>query len=193
MQEKNYKKFYFLDSKNHKPNEILAKIQKEHFIGVVFRKNQNFETNFTKTVLKICRQKKIMVFSHYSNYLPCDVLHLGGEPRILKTTTEAKRRRRVVGMDRGVCSFVWHKSDDFKTIARIKPNYVFISPVFATQTHPEIKPLGILKTIKVARIIKKIMPNCKIILLGGMTDKRFCSIKKMDCNNLFYGFAGVRF
>ena len=143
MQEKNYKKFYFLDSKTHKLNEILAKIEIENFTGVIFRKNHNFDDNFIQKILKTCKEKKMLVFSHYSNNISCHVVHAGGESHAPKTAGR-------------VCSFVWHKNNDFKAIQRIKPQYVFISPVFQTKTHPKTKPLGILMAFQVAKNVKKI-------------------------------------
>ena len=178
MQEKNYKKFYFLDSKIHKPSQMLAKIENEKFAGVIFRKSQNFDENFTKNVLKICKSKKIIVFS-FNKQIKHDVFYYG-------SNFEKKLSNQK-------CAFVLHNTKDLQIIAKIKPHYVLISPVFATKTHEEMKPLGVLMTFKMAKIITTILPNCKIILLGGMTNKRFFKIKKMDCKNLFYGFAGVRF
>ena len=178
MQEKNYKKFYFLDEKVHKPSEILAKIQKENLAGVIFRKTSNFQNEEVHSIITLCKAKKIAIFS-YSKQFKHDVFYYG-------STFERKLSKKQ-------CSFVFHTIHDLQIISRIKPEYVFISPVFATKTHPEIKPLGVARAFKIGGIIKKLLPECRIILLGGMTDKRFFAIKKMDSQNLLYGFAGVRF
>jgi thiamine monophosphate synthase len=82
---------------------------------------------------------------------------------------------------------------DVGVIKRICPKYVFISPIFWTKTHPNAKPFGVLRAMKVAKMVKTVMPNCRIIFLGGMTQKRFFSIKKLDFDDIIYGFAGIRF
>jgi thiamine-phosphate pyrophosphorylase len=62
-----------------------------------------------------------------------------------------------------------------------------ISPVFATKTHPDAKPLGAMKLFKMINLI-----NGNFIALGGLNEKRYKLLKKLDFKNKLKGFAGIR-
>ncbi len=68
-----------------------------------------------------------------------------------------------------------------------KPKYIMISPVFATKTHPDAKPLGAMKLFKMINLI-----NGNFIALGGLNEKRYKLLKKLDFKNKLKGFAGIR-
>lgn len=69
----------------------------------------------------------------------------------------------------------------------LKPQYVFISPVFATKTHPNTKSLSVVQLFNYINSTK----NRNFILLGGMNEERYKKIKRFDFKNKIRGFAGV--
>ena len=71
----------------------------------------------------------------------------------------------------------------------LKADFIFISPVFSTKSHPNQKPIGALMLFKILNFVK----YNNFILLGGMDEKRLKLLKKLDYNNKIKGFAGIRF
>lgn len=59
---------------------------------------------------------------------------------------------------------------------------IFVSPVFATRTHPGLPALGPLRAAEIARYAK--LPA---IALGGMTLHRFARMKALG----FHGWAAI--
>ena len=76
-----------------------------------------------------------------------------------------------------------HSRQALATAQRFKINAALVSPVFATQSHPRARPLGLLG---LARIKKN--ARIPIFALGGMTHKRFQSAKRRGAS----GWASVR-
>jgi len=59
---------------------------------------------------------------------------------------------------------------------------IFISPLFATRSHPGWKPLARLKAAALLRLAK-----APAIALGGMSPQRFKRVERLD----FQGWAGI--
>lgn len=59
---------------------------------------------------------------------------------------------------------------------------VFLSPVFATRSHPQWKPLPIMRAATLARLSR-----VPVIALGGMNARRFERIRPLG----FHGWAGI--
>lgn len=174
----NCQKIYFIDFAIHSNKEILCNIKKLKINdGIVFRNNmvQNLQE-----IQTLCKRKKIIIFSDFRNKFWGNIQHLASSNKILHYNRHIKK------------SISFHQSYDLKRIHNLQPAYIFISPVFLTQTHLEVKPLGTIKVIKFCNVIKEIKPEVRIFLLGGMNAKRFYGIKKMDFQNLIQGYAGIR-
>lgn len=59
---------------------------------------------------------------------------------------------------------------------------IFLSPIFATASHPRWMPLPRMRAATLARLSR--MP---VIALGGMSKRRFASVAKLG----FHGWAGI--
>jgi thiamine-phosphate pyrophosphorylase len=59
---------------------------------------------------------------------------------------------------------------------------LFLSPMFATRTHPEWKPFGHMRAAALLRLAK-----VPVIALGGMTERRFMRIQRLG----FCGWAAM--
>lgn len=75
-----------------------------------------------------------------------------------------------------------------KVFKLFKPNFIFISPIFPTETHLHAKTLGI---IKLFSLINKAQYK-NFIILGGISKTKANRIKKLDFHNKIKGFAGIR-
>lgn len=116
----------------------------------------------------------------------------------------AKARRHVLLLaDRPLIARQWgadgahcrsaHRSQGLRTVAvhnlceatlarQIKADLIFVSPVFATRSHPDARGIG---SLGLARIVTK--QRNRTIALGGMTAKR---MKKLAALNL-HGWAAI--
>ena len=70
-----------------------------------------------------------------------------------------------------------HNQAQFLKAQKIGFKKAFISPVFKTKSHPNKKPLGVIKLFRILSFANK---KTKVILLGGMSERKFFSIKKLD-------------
>ena len=65
---------------------------------------------------------------------------------------------------------------------RNRADLIFVSPVYATRTHPGARPLGPLRAASIARHVE-----IPAIALGGMTEARFKRLRKFG----FVGWAAI--
>lgn len=80
----------------------------------------------------------------------------------------------------GLRSASAHNLRELKAAERAGADLVFLSPVFATRSHPGAKPLGPRRFALIAHQAK-----VPVIALGGMNDERFRSLGGA------YGWAGI--
>jgi hypothetical protein len=172
-----FPKAYFIDFTTQKTQDIAYNIQKMHHRDcIVIRQNTN--KNAIDKVTKLAKHKHITVFSYFQN---------GGIKHNIHLASSRKK-----SVSHGEISISFHTTYDFNRLQIFKPSIAFLSPVFKTQTHPNAKPLGKIQTFKIALQIRQISPQTRVFLLGGMTQKRFASLKKLDFTNVFTGYAGIR-
>ena len=75
-----------------------------------------------------------------------------------------------------------HSLEEARTARSENAALVFVSPVHATRTHPERKPLGLDLAGKIARTA-----GVPAIALGGMDEQEFKRLEREG----FYGWAGI--
>jgi thiamine-phosphate pyrophosphorylase len=114
----------------------------------------------------------------------------GGVLVIGKLRPADKRRLRRIAMRRGYSVLIEHR----RTAARVhnvgeltrallhRPKLVLISPLYATSSHPQWKPLPRTRAATLARLAGR-----GAIALGGMDEKRFAKIAQLG----FIGWAGI--
>lgn len=174
--KKRLQKFLFVDFTVHNIEQILIKIQQNNYYGIILRKYRQVDHNDAVKVLKICKQKNIILFSHFENKIRGNIIHCGSSWYV---------------SNHSYLSMSFHNIADLHRLKVINPQYVFISPVFQTRTHPNTKPLGIIQAFKMVSIIISIVPKSKIILLGGIDKRKFKTIKCLN-NGLIYGCGFIR-
>jgi len=73
-----------------------------------------------------------------------------------------------------------HNLRELRRAERRGVDVVFLSPVFATRSHPEARPLGIRRFARLAR-----QTRLSVIALGGLDAERFRALRQA------YGWAGI--
>jgi thiamine-phosphate pyrophosphorylase len=83
---------------------------------------------------------------------------------------------------RGIRSAAAHSVAEAIAARRRGADVIFISPLFATRSHPGARPLGPFRAASIAR-----QAGVPAIALGGMNAQRFRRVKRLG----FHGWAGI--
>jgi thiamine-phosphate pyrophosphorylase len=86
------------------------------------------------------------------------------------------------GAGRGLRSAAVHSLAEGLAARRRGVDVIFVSPVFATRSHPGAPALGALRAAMIARVA-----GLPAIALGGMDARRFRRVKTLG----FHGWAGI--
>jgi len=89
------------------------------------------------------------------------------------------RRRETIGL---LHSAPVHNEKEIQQAQLNGTDIFFLSPVFATRSHPEAKPLRMLQLRRLSSLCGK-----PVILLGGMNRKRFMSVRHLGA----HGWAAI--
>ena len=84
------------------------------------------------------------------------------------------------GRVRGLRTFAVHDARQATAARRMGADLVFVSPVFATRSHPGARVLGRHRAMTLARAART-----PAVALGGMDDRRFRGLR------CFWGWAGI--
>ena len=76
-----------------------------------------------------------------------------------------------------------HSVREIRDAQKLAADLVFLSPLFATRSHPGARALGLLQFSRLAKLVGP----TKVIALGGMTRNKAQSIT----NRIAYGWAGI--
>lgn len=107
-------------------------------------------------------------------------LGVAGDAALAKAVRADLVHRPLADTDLPV-SLPVHDEGEARTARERGAAMVFVSPVFATQSHPEGEPLGIERAARLAA-----MSGCPAIALGGMDEKLFGTLP-----DVFAGWAGI--
>lgn len=83
---------------------------------------------------------------------------------------------------RGIRSVAVHNAREAMLAKRAKADLIFVSPVFATRSHPNARAIGVLGMARIAGDQRR-----RAIALGGMTAKRMSTLSHSG----IYGWAGI--
>ena len=145
-------------------NIFLSSIPPNKSIGVIVRcKNKNNLYKVSKSLAKICKKKKFtfLISSNLAiaNAVGADGVHYS------KEFFSAKANSKMFIS----CSF--HGKGDLRRVNSLKANFVFISPVFKTESNIKKTPLGLNRISLLANLLK-----CQYSVLGGVSES---NIKKL--------------
>jgi len=81
-----------------------------------------------------------------------------------------------------IFSFACHNFLSVLKSQQLKADMIFVSPIFATKSHPNVAPLGLRELSKIIRASK-----IPIFALGGVDEKNINSLRKLGVA----GFGGI--
>lgn len=103
--------------------------------------------------------------------------------RLLREVRRIARARRLTVVDElARRSARVHDMRELRRAGSAGTRLIFLSPIFATQSHPERVPLPRMRAATLARLSK-----VPVIALGGMTSGRFAQVALLG----FQGWAGI--
>ena len=134
-----------------------------------------------------------VVFRHYSlaererRALFAQVRRIARARRLVLVVARPDRVGRadgVHGTAKGVGLRTWPAHDRRQAVAgaRAGAALLFLSPVFATRSHPGAKPIGAARAAAIARGL-----GVGTVALGGMTERRFRAVRGLG----FVGWAAI--
>lgn len=91
-------------------------------------------------------------------------------------------RRRPASQPGHILSASAHTAREIALARQRGADLIFLSPVFATRSHPGGRPLGTVRFAALAR-----MAHCPVITLGGMNARRFRRCQPLGA----YGWAAI--
>lgn len=149
---------------------LLAAIRKLPFgSGVVFRHYQlatGERLMLFQKIHRICRQR-----GH--------ILMLAGQDDWNADGVYGQARLRPTQL----LTMPVHSVREIRNAQKLGADLMFLSPVFATRSHPGARALGVMQFAKLARLAGP----AKVIALGGMTRNKAQTIT----NRIVYGWAGI--
>ncbi len=107
----------------------------------------------------------------------------GGRERLHLQLRRLARSRSLLLVDeaKGRTARV-HNAVEIRQARLRGPQLFFVSPLFATRTHPEMRTLP---RMRAAALVRLTGPN--VVALGGMNERRFREVRKLG----FQGWAGI--
>jgi thiamine-phosphate pyrophosphorylase len=137
--------------------------------GVVFRHYQlatEERLALFQQIQRICRQRGHTLILAGDNDWSADGVH--GRSRFRPTQ---------------ILTLPVHSLHEIREAQRLRADLMFLSPVFATRSHPEARALGLIQFSRLA----KLAGGAKVIALGGMTHNKSQSLTR----RVAYGWAGI--
>ena len=86
-------------------------------------------------------------------------------------------------------SFVLHNPKNLFFLRKLRPDIVFLSPVFTTSSHKTKKPLGLFNYLKIAKIFNKKIAKNNFFPLGGIDLQNLRRLNKINIT----GFGAIDF
>jgi thiamine-phosphate pyrophosphorylase len=112
------------------------------------------------------------------------VLVIGGidQRQLRRLNRLARSRRLTVVMETRRQAARVHDSAELRRALLARVPFIFLSPVFATRSHPDWQPLHRMRAAALTRLA-----NRRLLALGGMDARRYAIIAPLG----FAGWAGI--
>ncbi len=179
------KEWFFFDPFNESSISIFHNITNKTgiiFFNKNFLKNEQELSKIQKYVL-ICKKKKIpfliyasfywaIKYRAFGLYLPINLKKIS-----LNTRISIFKYKNQLTLSTSV-----HNLKEIKLSMFLNFSFIFISPVFKTKSHKNMRPLNRIKFINLSKY-----PTSLIFALGGITKKNYPLIK----NKFLKGFGGI--
>ena len=156
-------KYWITPSSNHQSDEWMIKFDEkmtQDISLVQLRAKADLPTDFVENLYKKCKQNHVKLLLNTVNKTfdetHCDGWHL--------TTGEMLKLTKKPCADDKLLGASTHNLEEALTAQKLGADFVVISPVQATQTHPDTVPIG---WEAAQEVVNKL--NIPVYFLGGMT------------------------
>ena len=158
---------------------IIANLPPHNSLVIVRDYNNPNRHSLAQEIITLCKMKYIKCLIAGDPYL---ALQVGADGLHISSTNFFKLKKWKYKMPKWLITTSAHEVKRLLEIRKYRLHAIFYSPVFITSSHPDNKPIGILKFM---RDINQI--NLPIYALGGIT---FQNIKRLR-NSKIIGIAGI--
>ena len=154
-------KFYWITPDNHQSDIVINECKKQLANGVKFiqlRSKTHLDHTYIKKINRLCKKNQAKLILNTPNKTfnePCDGWHL--------TSLELMSLKERPVIEEKLIGASTHNIDEALHAENISADYISLSPIEKTLTHPDSPPLG---WEDASGIIEKC--NLPVFLLGGM-------------------------
>jgi thiamine-phosphate pyrophosphorylase len=106
----------------------------------------------------------------------------GQRERLMRKLRQVSQARSLLLLEDDRRAKRVHSMRGLRRASLQRADLVLLSPIFATRSHPDWKPMPRMRAATLARMAKG-----PVLALGGMNDRRFSSVEKFG----FSGWAGI--
>lgn len=110
------------------------------------------------------------------------MLILAAAPQMARGWRADGAHHRSLRHSAGLRTVAVHSARELVTARRVKADLIFVSPVFATRSHPDARPLG---AVRLGLLVGT--TRGRTIALGGMSARRMRRVSALG----LYGWAGI--
>jgi len=173
-------KYWITPSNNHQSDEWMGKFKqklKQDIHLIQLRSKNRLDSNFITELYNQCQQNNIKLLLNTTNKSfneTCDGWHLTSA-EISKLNKRPCAKNKLLGAST-------HNLTEALKAQKVGADFVVISPIQATQTHPNTIPIG---WNAAKEVVDKL--NIPVYLLGGMAEKDLAKTLQLGAQ----GIAGV--
>jgi len=174
-------KFYWITPDNHQSDKVFNECKKQLSSGIKFiqlRSKTSLDTTYIEKIHRLCRENQAKLILNTPNKTfneACDGWHL--------TSLELMSLKERPVIEEKLIGASTHGIDEALHAENISADYISLSPIEKTLTHPNSIPLG---WKDASDIIKKC--NLPVFLLGGMNKELVEKALSIGAQ----GVAGIR-
>lgn len=177
---------FFTDRKKVKNFEQVIKTLPKNSIIIIREYDLDEESReiFAKNIISLARPRglKILAAKSFSlaRKIKADGVHFSDRDILPLQFFKKKSFPKNF-----IFSFAAH---DFRVLNKIKADMIFLSPIFATSSHPDTKPLGLRNLAKISLKTRKAHYfSPPVYALGGVNAQNLKSLRKLG----IHGFAAI--
>jgi thiamine-phosphate pyrophosphorylase len=183
--------YFFTDRKKISDlNQVLKNLPKKS--SIIYREYDLLGIEREELALKYFKIAKefnhdFLVGKNYDLALKikCDGVHFSDndlEKSLIKIRHSCEKNKLIF-------SFALHKNKNLFYLRKLRPNIVFLSPIFKTSSHQNQRPLGLFNYLKIARIFNKKIAKNNFFPLGGINLQNLRRLNKIKIS----GFGAIDF
>lgn len=181
------KKWFFCDPFSKKSLMTVSLL--DYNVGVILYNKKSIKeilfSNEISKVINLLKNKRICFLIHNSIILArkfsANGVFLSIDQLVIKRSLNLKIKDHA---KKFLFATTVHNQKEIRISRSKKFDFIFISPVYKTQTHRSVRPINPLGFLNLSK-----KSNSRIFALGGINDQNFKRLK----NKFLYGFGAINY